>query len=189
MTDHVKVVGVDLSLASTGLAAVVPATGGLVDRVQTAAAGQGLIARRERLRTIRGTVRSWTAGADLVVVEGLAYASQSPHATERAGLWWMVVDGLIGDHVPVAVVSPTARAKYATGRGNAGKDQVLAAVVRRYPDVEVSGNDEADALTLAAMGARWLGRPIEPGALPQTHIVAMTKAAWPTDSPKEHTHA
>lgn len=174
-----KVVGIDLSLASTGLAAVNPETGGHVDRVQTSPSGQSLIARRERLRTIRDATRSWTALADLVVLEGLAYASRSPHATERAGLWWMVADGLIGDHVPVAVVPPTTRARYATGKGNASKDQVLAAVVRRYPDVDVSGNDDADALTLAAMGARWLGHPIEPAALPLTHTDAIAKAAWP----------
>ena len=37
----------------------------------------------------------------------------------------------------------------ATGAGGglkAGKDQVLAAVIRRYPDVPVDGNDQADAL-------------------------------------------
>lgn len=173
----VRVVGVDLSLASTGLAVVEAGARGRVGRVQTKPAGQGLIARRERLGVICGGVRSWTAGADLVVVEGLAYASRSPHASERAGLWWLVVDGLLADGVPVAVVAPTTRAKYATGKGSAGKDAVLAAVVRRYPDVEVSGNDEADALVLAAMGARWLGYPIDD--LPTAHVAAVGKAVWP----------
>jgi crossover junction endodeoxyribonuclease RuvC len=177
----VKIVGLDLSLASTGVA-VADELGVLqVGQVRTKPTGDGLIARRVRLRRIRTELRPWLVAADLVVIEGLAYASRSPHATERAGLWWLVVDQLLAEHVPVAVVSPTARAKYATGKGNAGKDQVLAAVVRRYPDVDVTGNDQADALVLAAMGARSLGCPIEAGGitgLPKTHLDAMTKVAW-----------
>jgi crossover junction endodeoxyribonuclease RuvC len=177
----VKVVGLDLSLASTGVAVADEAGGIELGQIRTKPTGHGLIARRERLRSIRLALRRDLDGADLVVLEGLAYASRSPHATERAGLWWLVVDHLIGNQVPVAVVSPTARAKYATGKGNAGKDQVLAAVVRRYPDVDVTGNDQADALILAAMGARSRGCPIEPGGitgLPQTHLDAMTRVAW-----------
>lgn len=176
-----KIVGLDLSLTSTGVAVADELDVVEVEQIRTKPTGAGLVARRERLRRIRTELRPWMHDADLVVIEGLAYASRSPHATERAGLWWLVVDHLLADHVPVAVVSPTARAKYATGKGNAGKDQVLAAVVRRYPDVDVTGNDEADAVVLAAMGARSLGYPIEAGGitgLPKTHLEAMTKVAW-----------
>ncbi len=41
-------------------------------------------------------------------------------------------------------MSPTARARDATG--NAGKDLVLASVIRRYDDERILGNDVADAL-------------------------------------------
>ncbi|WP_159794500.1 hypothetical protein [Puerhibacterium puerhi] len=176
-----KIVGLDLSLASTGVSAVYPDLGGraTVARIQTKPDGDSLLARRQRLRTIRDAVAGWTRSADLVVVEGLAFASTSPHATERAGLWWLVVESVLARNTPVAVVSPTARAKYATGKGNAGKDAVLAAVVRRYPDVDVTGNDEADALVLAAMGARHVGQPID--HLPTTHTDAMAKVAWPEE--------
>jgi crossover junction endodeoxyribonuclease RuvC len=176
----VKIVGLDLSLASTGVA-VIDRDSIAVGQIRTKPTGDGLVARRERLRRIRKELRTFLIATDLVVIEGLAYASRSPHATERAGLWWLVVDQLLAEYVPVAVVSPTARAKYATGKGNAGKDAVLAAVVRRYPDVEVTGNDEADALVLAAMGSRSLGCPIEAGGitgLPKTHLDAMTRVVW-----------
>lgn len=175
-----RIVGLDLSLASTGIAVARTAEDAFdysVDRVVTKPYGDDLRARHYRLSQIKAPVLSWCFGADLVVVEGLAYASKSPHATERAGLWWLVVSSLLRREVPVAVVAPTARAKYATGKGNAGKDAVLAAVVRRYPQVEVTGNDEADAVVLAAMGARHLGQPID--HLPTTHTDAMAKVAWP----------
>jgi len=72
---------------------------------------------------------------------------------------------------------PKVRAIYATGKA-LDKDQVLAAVVRRYPNVPIGNNNEADALILAAMGARKLGHPYEP-SLPQTHLRAMDGAEWP----------
>lgn len=178
-----KIVGLDLSLTTTGLAAVcdddtIPRWYAVVDRIQTKPDGDELADRMRRLDEIVDGVHGWVHdAADLVVVEGLAYASKSPHATERAGLWWLVVSRLLHNGYPVAIVSPTARAKYATGRGNAPKDAVLAAAIRRYPDVEITGNDEADALVLAAMGARALGHPVDD--LPATHLDAMAKVAWP----------
>lgn len=172
-----KIVGLDLSLASTGVA-VIAGRHAAVDRIQTKPRGDALHARRGRLADIRAHIRVWTTSTDLVVVEGLAYASRSPHATERAGLWWLIVDDLLARDAPVAIVPPSSRAKYATGKGNAGKDQVLAAAIRRYPDTNVTGNDQADALILAAMGARALEQPIDD--LPKTHLDAMAKVAWPS---------
>ena len=81
----------------------------------------------------------------------------------------------------VVEVPPTVVKKYATGKGggpDSSKDQVLAAVIRRYPAVDVTGNDEADALVLAAMGARWAGHPID-DPLPVLQTTAMAKVAWP----------
>jgi len=178
-----KIVGLDLSLTSTGLASVVPdaVAPAVVDRIRTKPLGSSLGDRRIRLLTIVDAVGDWTrTRTDLAVVEGLAFSSRSGQASERAGLWWLVIDSLLARDIPVAVVSPAARAKYATGKGNAGKDEVLAAVVRRYPDVETRGNDETDALVLAAMGARALGHPIDD--LPKTHLEAMAKVAWPERS-------
>lgn len=78
---------------------------------------------------------------------------------------------------PIVIITPSQRAKYATGKGNASKDAVLLAVARRYPTVEVTDNNEADALVLAAMIARLAGRPIET-SLPQTHLDALAKVRW-----------
>ena len=175
-----KIVGIDPSLTSTGLAAVFldgESHEVAVDRIKSKPVSSDLDARWERLYDIRVEIADWTRGADLVVVEGLAYASPSPFSAERAGLWWLVIDHELRRQVPVAVVPPAVRAKYATGRGNAGKDEVLAAVVRRYPAVEVTGNDEADALILAAMGARYLGEPIDD--LPAANLAVVAKASWP----------
>lgn len=124
-------------------------------------------------------LRDYCTEADLVVVEQPAFSRSTGSMHDRSGLWWLAVAKLRSLDRPVVEVTPTARAKYATGKGNAGKDAVLAAVVRRYPDVEVTGNDEADALVLAAMGARWAGHPIDDP--PKTHLAALEAVRWPEE--------
>ena len=174
------VAGIDLSLTSTGLAVIGP-DGVQVHRIQSKGHKDAtLIERVVRLRRIAVELDDRLTGGDLIVIEQPAYSRTTGHMHDRSGLWWLIVNSLSW-HTPVVEVAPTARCKYATGKGNASKDAVLAAVVRRYPDVDVTGNDVADALVLAAMGARALGHPIE-ASLPQTHLDAMAKVAWPTDT-------
>lgn len=174
-----KVTGVDLSLTSTGLAVIVDGTAS-VARFTTTTAGNDVGARHRRLIRIAHQVHEWCTGADLVVIEGPSYGSATGHQHDRSGLWWLAVHRVLNAGLPLAVVPPTSRARYATGKGNAAKDAVLAAVVRRYPDVDVAGNDQADALVLAAMGARRLGSPID--TVPKLHLTAMDGAAWPPET-------
>ena len=177
------VTGVDTSLTSTGV--VTLGSGDpVLHRVRSAGKADDTLAmRRARLDKVAGQV----VGAvlqdppDLVVIEAPAFSSKGGHAHDRSGLWWLVVFALTGRGVPVAEVTPTMRAKYATGAGagpRASKDAVLTAVVRRYSSVMVSGNDQADALILAAMGRRLLGCPIET-SLPQDHLDAMRTLRLP----------
>lgn len=174
-----KIVGIDLSLSSTGLAVIVNGRA-QVARHKTAPVGDALARRHYRLLEIAEVVRSWASGADLVVLEGPSYASTTGHQHDRSGLWWLVVHRLLSSELPLGIVPPTSRARYATGKGNATKDAVIAAVVRRYPEVDVTGNDQADALILAAMGARRLGHPID--VVPKASLTGMTGAAWPPES-------
>jgi crossover junction endodeoxyribonuclease RuvC len=175
-----SVVGIDLSLTSTGMAAINPAGPAMVTCVKSkGSATATLDDRSRRLEAVAGEVISQVVRVHprLVVIEQPAFSRQNGHMHDRSGLWWLVVMGLRELGYRVAEVSPTSRAKYGTGKGNAGKDAVLASVVRRYPDVDVNGNDQADALILAAMGARWLGHPIDD--LPKTHLAAMDAVHWP----------
>lgn len=167
-----RVVGVDLSLTSTGLAD----SAGHVLRVQTkpTKGTDPLLDTLARLLAVRGQVMQWAFAATLVVVEGPSYGQgrqSGDHA--RAGLWWAVAEGLTYDMPSRLLVVPPATLKtYATGKGNASKDAVLAAAVKRYPAHDVTGNDVADATVLAAIGARILGHPIDD--LPKTHLRALT---------------
>lgn len=102
-------------------------------------------------------------------------ASKFGHPHDRSGLWWLVVAQL---QVPVMEVPPSIRMKYATGKGQAQKDDVLTFVLRRYPEIEFRGNDQADALVLAAIGRRVMQAPIEE-FLPQSHLDALNKVRLP----------
>jgi hypothetical protein len=166
------VLGLDLSLTCTGLAGP-----GWTTTLKPPAKLRGV----ERLCWIRTRLLDeYLNGLDLVVVEGPSYGNQGQQRQaghhERAGLWWLVRCTLDARGHQVAVAPPAARAKYATGRGNAGKADVIREVTKRYPWFE-GGEDEADALVLAAMGADHLGQPL--AELPATHRIALRGVEWP----------
>lgn len=170
------VIGLDLSLASTGVAGVVPG-GAWTDTIHSKPDDD--VSTLCRLRQIRGALMDHIHNADLVVVEGLAISRQTGQHLTRAGLWHMVMEKVDGAGIPWAEVTPGAVKKYATGNGGASKDAVLLAVERRWgKQVRVDNNNEADALTLAAMGAHHLQVSTLP-TVPKTHATALDKVRWP----------
>lgn len=165
-----RVIGLDLSLSSTGVAC----NAGWTDRIRLAPDPAPFL----RMRTIRARIREFANTATrLVVVEGLAISRQTGQHLTRAGMWHLVMEDVDARGVPWLQVTPTGLKKFATGRGNAGKDEVLAAAVRRFPHIEVRGNDEADALWLAAIGADLLGEPMV--EMPAANRTALAKLVLP----------
>jgi hypothetical protein len=149
-TARPHVIGVDLSLTRTGIACAHGADSLTPPRGLTGF---------PRLRWIRRAVLAWTAEADLVVVEGLSFASNMPSAQERAGLWHLVMVAIDTKDIRWTQLPPATLKKYATGKGNAGKDEVLTAAVRRLP-IAVENNDQADAAWLCAAGHDLLAAPL-----------------------------
>lgn len=137
--------------------------------------------RFDRMSDLASRIVSPVAMVDptLVLIEQPAYSQSAGSSHDRSGLWWAVVMRLMYSQIPVVEINPSHRAMYATGKGRVDKDAVVAAIVRRYPSVEVSNNNEADSLVLAAMGARKLGHPIEE-SLPKPNLAAMAKVRWPS---------
>jgi hypothetical protein len=91
-----------------------------------------------------------------------------------------IVEFWLDQRVPYVKVNQTLLKLYAAGRGNAPKDEVLLAAERRlsgYVASRITGNDEADALWLAAMVRDQYGAPLTP--MPQAHRAALTKIVWP----------
>ncbi|MFJ6707004.1 MULTISPECIES: hypothetical protein [unclassified Streptomyces] len=165
--------GLDLSLTGAGVAGAgwAQTLGSKGKRSDTYAM------RRARLDRLAGRIVETVGPAELAVVEGPAYSRGAGAGTwDRAGLWWLVVDKLAAREVAVAVVSPTARARYATGNGRAGKQAVLDEAGLRY-GVALRNDNEADAYVLAAMGHDWLGDPL--AEAPESHRAALARVEWP----------
>jgi crossover junction endodeoxyribonuclease RuvC len=133
--------------------------------------------RHERLEYLRVQVENVLCGADLAVIEDMPYGMKGSAVTGLAGLQWVIRHQAWKMRVPYVVVNVRIREKWITGRGNPGKDACLIQVLKRFPDVEVSGNDEADALTLAAMAADQYGFPL--AKMPASADEQLAKVAWP----------
>jgi len=184
----VNILGLDLSLTATGIAIVRTGDGDnhhYRTELIKEPSKQAKWPDRDRIRWMIDQIIIVPEAAlgpdevwDLAVVEGLAYSRITGHATTRAGLWWLATENIDMSGFPLAVMGPTSRAKYATGKGNAAKADVMREVARRFPHFH-GGEDEADALVCAAAGADHLGHPI--AAMPATHRAALAAVEWPTD--------
>lgn len=164
------VVGIDPSITRTGIAIATEHGVTLHCATSKGTADATWTQRYDRLRALAIEVAGWVPTGSLVVMESPSYNSKnSGSAHDRSGFWWYLYDALRCMDCHIVPVTPTQRAKYGTGKGNAGKDEVLAATVRRYPEILVRNNDEADALLLAAIGCRLIARPLEE-SLPKAHL-------------------
>lgn len=175
MTSFDAVVGLDLSLTSTGIAVIadgVPPWCGTIESVGTD--NDSWTTRHHRLVNISNRILAPIPEGALVVLEAPAYSRNTGKSHDRSGLWWMMYDLLASTTRTVLPVLPNTRAKYATGKGNAGKDAVLAAAVRRYSDIDITGNDTADAVVLMAIGCRLIGQPID-DPMPALNLSALDK--------------
>lgn len=178
------VAGVDLSLTCTGLALIRSP-----ERVETSTVKskppktgtETLRSRFERMEQISSNVLEAIDGADIVGIEAPAYGMRNGGKMhDRSGLWWRIVGALEDRGVPVVEVSPTSRMMYATGKGNAGKDLVLVTAAATYRQAEISGNDVADAVVVAAMVSRLVGQPIELREPAQAKMKALGKVHMPS---------
>ena len=106
----------------------------------------------------------------LVAIEAPAFSRVTGHQHDRSGLWWSIYRSCVENAVPVITPTTNQRMQYATGKGNSQKDIVLTSAIRLWPGVDFHGNDEADALILAAIGARVLGVPID--SVPPSHYIS-----------------
>lgn len=167
-----RVAGLDISLTGTGISTL----GGTTRIPTTGRRRDTILQRRNRMRHIRDTVLTEVGDVHLACVEGPSHHSVGGSVWDRGGLWWLIVDGLCARDIPVAVIPPMSRAKYATGKGNSRKAAVLDAARRRYGAI-LPNDDEADALILRAMGLEWLGQAL--AEVPDGHRAALAGCQWP----------
>lgn len=142
-----KIVGIDASLTSTGVAVI---GGGNVDTDVIQRKSTGI----ERLIEIREQVKGIVNGVDLVAIEGYAFArsNQAHQIGELGGVLRVMFREEGIEYIDVA---PSAVKKFATGKGNANKEAVAVGVYKRWGK-EFKTNDEADAFVLAKIGQAYM---------------------------------
>lgn len=129
----------------------------------------------KRLRYIRGLVLDIASGADLVVIEGLAFGAKGNAMLDLAGLAAVVRIALADREQPYVDIPPASMKLFATGKGNAPKDEVLACAVRKL-DYPRHNHNEADALWLLQMAQMHTGELI---AGNEHQRRALAKIVWP----------
>lgn len=170
-----NVVGLDLSLTATGVAWLDGSTEVIGSKKKGMARLQEL-----RDRIVDGYLLD---GPDsdpdgtLVVVEGYAMGMGRNAQNHAAGeLGGVIRLALYEAGYLVVDVPPATLKKFATGKGNANKSEMLAAAIRRL-GYEGANDNEADALWLRTMGRVALG--LVEASLPAVNLTALTKIDWP----------
>jgi Holliday junction resolvasome RuvABC endonuclease subunit len=163
-----KILGIDPSLRASGLA-LLDVTNYNSHEWITVRVLKNKLDGHARLNFILCEVREILAGleeGDLIVMEGPSFGSSGRNSHMLAGAWWLIrhqvhqSQALTGQK-HVMIVPPRSRAKYATGNGNAKKDEVVASAKETFPEHLVTDDNAADAMFLAAMGARYINRPVD----------------------------
>lgn len=164
-----RVLGLDPSLQATGVA---------LPNGTTAVVRPGARRGVERLIHLRNYVVALASGAtvevpavDMVVIEGMALGTaRQASSYEMGGLGWVLRVALTEAGVRWIEVPPATLKKYATGRGNASKEEVLATAIRR---LGFEGHDfnEADAAWLRVAGMELLDAPVV--ELPRVQVAAL----------------
>lgn len=167
----IRIVAFDLSLTSSGwcdgtdVGTLVPPKG----------ADRGL----ERLDWIRQSVMGKVYGVDLVVIEGYSYGAKGSSFLSLAELGGIIRWSLWDLGTKFVVIPPACRAMFATGKGNARKEEVLAAAIRVL-GYDRAQNDEADAMWLWEMAAMRYQLKGSVPHLSEPKRRALSKIEWPT---------
>ena len=167
-----RVVGADLSLAATGVGIITERVGrppiAAVELFKTSLTKTGPLGKngkpteclRDRVARSRGIaadVWRYAAHAELVVIEGLFTGPHAGKLIDRAATWMRIVARCVAHDIPIAVVAPRALKLPIAGTGNATKTEMISALIRLWPDLELKTDDEVDALACAHLGAVALG--------------------------------
>jgi crossover junction endodeoxyribonuclease RuvC len=163
------VFGLDLSLTSTGYS-----YGEETGVISFDATGP------ERLWLIKREIESLINrhGVEAVILEGYSFASRSGQAFSIGELGGVIKLLLWQIGIPCVVVPPTCRAKFATGKGNASKLEVLSSISARTGKIweNPGADDKCDAWVLQEMGLAHLGK--QRHNWPAQNMDGLTKVDW-----------
>lgn len=177
------VAGIDPSLTSTGVGVL--AHGKPAHHSHHGIRGHdsaSYITRNRRIRWEIGQVRKTLSdfAIDLAVIEVLPPGNRGAFAGRDDRI--TLVNGLIGEFdsrgIPMVFLLPSSVKAWATGHGRADKADMIAAVNSWHPGLNLTNDDEADAMALAHIGAYSLDDPM-PFEIQRRHPHIFDVGEWP----------
>jgi crossover junction endodeoxyribonuclease RuvC len=162
-------VGLDLSLTSTGFSC-----GDLIETISVPIKGpERLVVIRDRIIDLLTSIEN-----PCVCVEGYSFASRNSQAHSIGELGGVIRVALWEKSIPYVEIPPTTRAKFATGKGNAAKTEVMSAISARTGIVwsGKGADDMCDAWILEEMGLTTIGR--SRFDWPAVNLSALEKIDW-----------
>jgi crossover junction endodeoxyribonuclease RuvC len=87
---------------------------------------------------------------DIVTIEGFSYGSKGKGVSFQYGLGWIIRHMLIERGYRYTEVPPTSVKKFATGKGNTKKDEMVLPIFKKW-GFEHSSDNVRDAFVLAMM--------------------------------------
>lgn len=164
-----RLIGLDLSLTSTGYS-IGGNTGSITSKMNGC----------PRLRDIRDSLHSLVQLNDInaAAIEGYAFSARNSQAHKIGELGGVIRLLLFENNIPYVEIPPTNRAKFATGRGNAAKSEVISSVSARTGLVwsGKSADDECDAWLLEEMSLHACGQGVYDW--PASHLAALSNIDW-----------
>lgn len=150
-----KVLALDLSLTRTGFAADTD-QGLLLGHFCPGKVESTEKSKAERLDAFHTTVREWLREfqPDVVVIEDYSFGSRGRATFSLGELGGNVKRCIYSEGYEFTVVSPKTVKKFATGNGNADKEDVFRRAIK-LASVEVYNNDQADAFFLYSMAKQY----------------------------------
>jgi len=173
------ILAVDPSLAGTAYALALPGLPVLCERVKTKPSGPSVFARVDRYRAITDPIVDLARQHEpaLCLIEGYSFGSAggkvAGRAHDRAELGGVLRWRLRSRVAAFVEVAPSTLKKFACGRGNAPKAEVVSAASRRWGRTFAS-DDEADAYCLMMLGLVLVGRASADNKA-QAEVVAMLR--------------
>ena len=148
-----KIIGLDLSLTCTGYC-LLDANNFTTGRIKTKLKDiDRLIYIVDNIREI---IYAPPTHHTLAVIEGYSYASNSNTAYQIGELGGAIRVLLFQNNIDFIIIAPKSLKKFATGNGNAKKNDMLNAFMNKHGHIK--DHNEVDAYFLAKFGEEYLNK-------------------------------
>lgn len=167
-----RILALDLSLTRSGFC-----VGAGLDECESGIITAQNMRGMERIDHIVRRVQELAGGCDVVVIEGYSYGSQGRSVFDIGELGGCVRFLLHRLGIPVVDVPPATLKKYATGRGNATKIDMVVAARERFGLVGTTDDNRCDAYLLWCLARHAAGAPVV--EVPKVNAGAIDTLTWP----------